>query len=232
MLPREGLEIFASLAYGVLLARNKICFEQQEPTTDSFIAQSLSVLASYHSAFWSIETSSVTSPTIMTIKSWPPPLNGAYKLNTDIAQRGDVGWGFEAIFRDGEGNILATTTKMVDLKMEPQLAEIMCMSWGIGLAHELCFWDLEIESNCTELIQALKCPTLDSTFVDLHVSECLSCLYDFRSFSFHHIGRNGNKVAHELARIANNSSDMIWIEEAPQTICNLSVFDILACPAQ
>ena len=64
-------------------------------------------------------------------------------------------------------------------------------------------------------------------YFGLLISNCRALLNSFRSVQFSHVKGDGNKVAHELANIVLNTPNSVWMEGAPETVCNLAVLDLL-----
>ncbi|KAL4372104.1 hypothetical protein AHAS_Ahas06G0232400 [Arachis hypogaea] len=58
-----------------------------------------------------------------------------------------------------------------------------------------------------------------AVFVDL--------VSNFRSVSFNHVKRGGNKIAHELAQLAPANPNSLWMEDAPIHVLNLALLDLL-----
>lgn len=140
-------------------------------------------------------------------------------------------WGFGAVLRDNNGCIMTTATRGWNQQLDPRTAEVMSFKVGLELACDLCFLDVEAETDCLDVTKALSKQVSDNTLFHLLILDNLSCMGDFRSCHVDHIGRDGNKVAHELAKLASSFLDYVWIEDVPQTICNATMFDLLACPA-
>ena len=69
-------------------------------------------------------------------------------MNSDTIQIGDNRCGFGVLFHDGEGNILATVSKSTKQNLDPKLAEVQSLKWGLIMVRDLCFVEMEVESNC------------------------------------------------------------------------------------
>ena len=76
--------------------------------------------------------------------------------------------------------------------------------------------DFVLESDSQILINALKDEGPPPTVVAALVYGSLFASYEFRNVVFSHIGRQGNRPAHLLAKHALHIVDFsIWIKETP-----------------
>ena len=118
------MELLASIAYGIWLARNKFCFEGKIIDAEITIAKALSTLCTYQKIKNSVDTMAVTSqPNMEEPIRWKPPRQGCYKINTDACQAGEFNWGIGAVARDVKRNILAGATWKVACGKEARLAD-------------------------------------------------------------------------------------------------------------
>ena len=112
------------------------------------------------------------------------------------------------------------------------MAEVMVFRLGLELAKDLCLWEIEAEIDCLEVVNGLNHQSSNMSLFDLLIQDCVMLAASFCQCFFSHVSRNGNRVAHELAKLAVDFFDVVWVEDAPQHICNIIFLDILACLAQ
>ncbi|KAK7816915.1 hypothetical protein CFP56_043539 [Quercus suber] len=87
------------------------------------------------------------------------------------------------------------------------MAEALAAKRAVTLAAELSIFKVMFEGDCMQVVRALN----DHGHVIEEIRRLGSCL---ESCSFHHVKREGNKLAHSLARRAVSSADMdVWVEE-------------------
>ena len=87
------------------------------------------------------------------------------------------------------------------------MAEARATHKAVTFAQEMSFFRIHVEGDCLGVIRALQsqgqCKTLYGHVVD----------------DFFHIRREGNKLAHELARSAVLSANTdIWVEDLPDDL--------------
>ena len=110
-------------------------------------------------------------------------------------------------------------------------AEALACFMGLKFDVDYCFLEVILENDNFEVIDAIsKSRNMDNQF-GLIISNYLSLLHLFRSIQFSHVKRNRNRVALKLAQLAFTNPNSVWMEGAPDHICNLVVFDHL-CPNQ
>ncbi|KAL4343390.1 hypothetical protein AHAS_Ahas11G0073600 [Arachis hypogaea] len=95
------------------------------------------------------------------------------------------------------------------------------------LAKECCFMDIVIESDCMEVVNALKYGRLNPTCFGAFVVDALSLMCNFRFVISTHVKRSENKVAHELTKIGLTNPNTVWMEEAPNQVQNLAWLNII-----
>ena len=88
--------------------------------------------------------------------------------------------------------------------------------------------DFVLEYDSQILINALKDEAPPPTVVAALVYGSLFASYKFRKVVFSHIGRQGNRPAHLLAKHALRIVDFsIWIEETPYFLEQALLYDVI-----
>ncbi len=152
---------------------------------------------------------------------WSPPPQGHIKVNTDIETNG-VSLGFAA--RHSNDQILFTDAFFYSGISDPTIAE------ALGIRQTLlqaCTWIREptlLESNCLGIIQFLHSPTVSDNYVGLVFEDVRHLASKFFSYSFSHIRREANSLAHVFDKHALIShSRKIWIENTSRLLYLLYV---------
>ncbi|MED6185375.1 hypothetical protein PIB30_056452 [Stylosanthes scabra] len=107
-------------------------------------------------------------------------------------------------------------------------AEALALYVGMNFAKDCCFTDIIVESDNLEVVNALKQRKCNDSCFGTFIADALSVSRNFRSLSFTHVRRTGNRVAHELAQLALTNPISMWMEDAPNHVLNLAYLDILA----
>jgi hypothetical protein len=78
-----------------------------------------------------------------------------------------------------------------------------------------------------QVIRALQSPEYDAARVGHIYSLARSKLSLFRDFSVAHVLREGNSVAHRLAKFARNvTGSQVWLEHVPSFLGQCLAFDV------
>ncbi|GJZ16250.1 reverse transcriptase [Tanacetum coccineum] len=139
-------------------------------------------------------------------RTWFAPTYREIKTNSDagISRNNRVaGLGF--VVKSYSGSVLVARSKRVNFTTSVVKAEAKATLWAIQVALAKGFTRVALETHLSILVEAFK---HDQVLVPiralfLHIRRiCLS----FDSFTWSFVRREGNRVAHELARRAFNDS--------------------------
>ena len=67
------------------------------------------------------------------------------------------------------------------------------------------------------------------------IEEMRLWLLQFNSWTTSHVGRNGNMVAHQLAKHAKFEDECVWVEDTPTFVSKQVLMDVIStdnCPNQ
>ena len=97
-----------------------------------------------------------------------------------------------------------------------ELAEALATRKAVWFAMELSLFSVEFEGDFLRVISALndlkRCNTLFGHVTD----ECKRVSASLRFYKFQHVRKEGNRLAHALARRAVLSTNMdVWVESLP-----------------
>ncbi|KAL0429893.1 UNVERIFIED_CONTAM: putative mitochondrial protein [Sesamum radiatum] len=140
--------------------------------------------------------------------SWRPPEQGFVKINYDVALFFDTGdFGIGIIARDHNGNCLAWLSQRLHRIISPEIGE----AWVARAAVELgcrSNWDkIVIEGDCANLVKQLVTHEGHDSSTEVIIRDIFALCPRFRSSSFSLVRRQGNCVAHSIARSAINFAE-------------------------
>jgi hypothetical protein len=161
-------------------------------------------------------------------QKWKKPRTGIIKANCDANLSIDSSWGLGAIFRDDEGQVMASATWVRSGFNDPATAEACALYLTTRLAAECCFTTVEFESDCLNVVKAVNSPGPNprNYFGNL-IRGILQNRDRFRQCSFNFIDRKANRVAHNLAGLAHTSPNCIWVEETHPLIVPIVLMDLI-----
>ena len=151
---------------------------------------------------------------------WSPLAKGGYKANFDAAFSDNsemVGLG--VVVKDSSGNIMGALSQKIPRPQSVEHAEALAVHRVVILVKELMLVQVCFEGNCQRVIQAINAPSACHTLFG-HIIEEIRCFSSsLVGCSFIHVRREGNKLAHALARRAVLSADTdVWVEELPNDL--------------
>jgi ribonuclease HI len=244
-LKEEDLCTIASITYGIWFARNKMVFDNYDIEEKDIINKATSAIRDYQLANIidnrstnkvSYRHNSNNSNARSTTQNqqrdnqhagWKKPRRGNIKANCDANLKVNGKWGLGAIFRDNEGQILASATWEVPDFNDPATAEAYALYLSMRLAVECCFTRVEFETDSSRVIDGVNGNGASPrNYLGNLIAGILHTKSHFAFSSFSHIPRKANNVAHELASLAHFAFDCIWLEEAHPTIVPFVLMDL------
>ena len=161
------------------------------------------------------------------LPKWKAPPTGFFKINTDVAAFEDgrkscIG----VVIRDNMGVVLAASSKVLSASYSAKISEALAMQDGVLLAREMEVSHAIFESDTLSIFQAIN--------GGIHGGELGHIIKNIREVaalfswcSFKHLKREGNRVTHELAKVARNSGvSQVWKMSFPSLIEHLLIEDL------
>ena len=157
---------------------------------------------------------------------WEPPPTDWIKVNFDGAvfqDRNEAGLG--VIIRNGHGLVMAALTQTIPLPTSVEMVEVLATRRALIYAWELSFDHIILEGDLNIAIRAMSSDIFSAASFGHILSDIKALASNFSQVVFRHTHRQGNKVAHSLARAACSFHPFCtWIEEIPV----ISIADYLA----
>jgi len=152
------------------------------------------------------------------VPKWTPPLDGWLMVNVDASifknpPRAGVG----IVIRDHVGDFKMAFCKVIHTVDDPELAEALAVRCGVLFAKEHNLQQVIVVSDCQNIIKKINSPLQDRSHVGDIVRDVKNLVCDATvSFSFSR--RGCNEAAHVMARIADQFSEQVWCNDAPDAI--------------
>ena len=167
------------------------------------------------------------SPSVSPAK-WSPPPSGWLKANFDgvtFPSKNLAGLG--AIIRNNNGLVMAAFSQPIPLPTSIETVEVLAACSAMCLARELNVDQVIFEGKVEVIIKALNFGGFSSSSFG-HIIRVIKVLsLAFNKVSFSHTRRQGNSVAHGLARMACNfSSFQVLREDVPPDLSHVYLSDL------
>ena len=173
---------------------------------------------------------SVPQQTVRSIPSgsWTPPPPGWLKINFDGATFKDRKLaGLGGVIRNDNGLIMAAFTQTIPLPTSVEMVEVLAARNALVLAQDLNLTQVQLKGDSEIITNALSSSGRDSSSYGHILKDIKLLSLAFQCLSFSHTHRQGNKLAHYLARSAYNFSPFqVWMEEIPLVCESVYSFDI------
>ncbi|XP_050290021.1 uncharacterized protein LOC126728200 [Quercus robur] len=167
--------------------------------------------------FWDANDQEQQQSVRRPLARWSPPLAGTYKANFDAALFEELHCaGLGVVYRDHLGQVIAALSQRISLPSTVEMAEALAARRAMEFARELILFDVILEGDCLRVVRALNASGGCNTLYGHVVNETKRLGAALRHCSYQHVGRDGNKLAHSLARRAVSTADIdVWVEDLP-----------------
>ena len=159
---------------------------------------------------------------------WRPFIAPCVKENFDNAIFSQDGLaGIRVIIRNEQGLVMAALSQQIPSPALVEMVEVLEARQALVFAKELGFDKVVMEGDSKTVIKAILGDYMDCSYMG-HVLQDIKLLFSSFSFiSVKHIHREGNCVAHKLARRAIRNHFLVWMESVPPDVLDVYQLDLL-----
>jgi ribonuclease HI len=220
-LDTEEMEFAVIVAHKIWLRRNLMVFGGSIPSPSILVKGAKEVLEEFRKSFEEVPSREIEGP--RATSRWSKPDAGFIKLNWDAAldaRQNRMGVGI--IARDELGKVRAALSTALPYIQNPSVAEAFGARRAVEFARERGFSSIVIEGDSREVVLALgNSGDCCVSYGDL-ISNARALLSSFPHWKIAHVGREGNKAAHYLAKFAvSQLSSRVWIGVCPSAIVDI-----------
>uniref|UniRef100_A0A2N9J5F1 RNase H type-1 domain-containing protein n=1 Tax=Fagus sylvatica TaxID=28930 RepID=A0A2N9J5F1_FAGSY len=148
---------------------------------------------------------------------WMPPRSHRYKINYDGAvfkKTNEAGIG--VIVRDTRGLVIASLVQKVRFPHSVPSIEAWTVKRSIQFALEIGLTEAEFEGDSQIVVTALNDTHPSLATFGLLIVDAKAMARKLQKFSFSHVKRQGNRLAHALAHKAQFCNSLeVWMEAVP-----------------
>ena len=222
----KSLELLAYTACTIWNQRNKVRLNLQASSLHQVAAQSAEMLAHFRAS---------TEASGMQVRSngsggnrWQAPQAGFVKVNFNGAVFGELNKsGVGVVIRDNNGAVLVSCSEKLTQAYKAEETETLAARKALMFAHELGFQRVILEGDALGLIQALKSQEQNLSPLGSLVEDVKLYSNHFQRVLYSHVKRNGNSVAHNLAKHAICIPDFqVWMEDVSPHIVSFLYSDV------
>ena len=151
--------------------------------------------------FWNVNSKEHGASIPCPVIRWSPPPEDRFKINFDATYFEDSGLAsIGVVCRDHSEQAIAALCLNLGKVQSVEMVEALAARRAMIFAREMSLFDIIVDDDCLTVIQALlhvgPCPLLLGHIID----ETKRLGGVLRSGMFQHVRRDGNRLAHSLAK--------------------------------
>ncbi|XP_074373951.1 uncharacterized protein LOC141714325 [Apium graveolens] len=217
----------ATLAWCIWTERNQRVFENKSTSNDIIGARVKRLVEEYGNYNTHIYKQPTKNDKQSSSKWLAPPIS-VTKINMD-ASLAIEGWiGIGVVARDFTGSVIFAATKRIRAYWSSEVAEAKAIDIAVRLGRKYGLEEVILESDCKNLVNRLSKGVTYLSDLDYVLDDILVTSTSFKSISWSHVKRDGNSVAHHLARLFPFGSQQVWENHCPTEIVPYVNMDILS----
>ena len=217
------LEKFAMVAWAIWQRCNKLRIKEDNTPIHKVYKFALTLLIEFQQKKPRSTGQRQPSP-----NHWKPPPPNSIKVNFDGAVfSNSYEAGVGVVVWNERGEVRAALSKKIVMPSLVEVLEVLAARRVAIFANELGFKNVCFEGDAKGVVRSIKEEDSSNAFMGHLVKDFKSLAGLFQTYSISHVRRQGNSVAHALAREARMSFPLrIWLEDVPPNVLNFVSKDL------
>jgi len=219
------IALFSTIAWSIWQRRNKIRVQQPSWPLHEISKKARELVVEFFNVL-----QQPTRPEVQRhLIKWTKPPKDCYKANFHAALfENNNTAGIGVVIRDCNGNVMGALSQKIVLPQSIEHAEALAASRAVTFARELSLSKVMFEGDYLRIINAINKKEPCHTLFGHIIEEIWSSTTSLVTCNFQHVRREGNKLAHALARRAVVSADIdVWVEELPSDLDDVFNLDLV-----
>uniref|UniRef100_A0A2N9F204 Reverse transcriptase domain-containing protein n=1 Tax=Fagus sylvatica TaxID=28930 RepID=A0A2N9F204_FAGSY len=223
LLSTTELQLFSMVTWLIWYHRNRVRLHQPTNQITRIVPRAQELITEFTNEQDRPPVSLIVSKASAVIK-WQPPAEGRYKVNYDGAIFRDMNEaGLGVIIRNARGAVMGPMCQRVPFPHSIEAVEARC---AIQFAKDLGLQEIDLEGDSKIVVDALLFSGPCTTFYGHIIEDIKLIARGLSSVHFQHVKRDGNNLAHLLAKRARlNESLEVWLESVPPELVSKLVLD-------
>ncbi|XP_074313724.1 uncharacterized protein LOC141648916 [Silene latifolia] len=229
-LRRMGMEervLFMTTCWVIWEQRNKLLFDNGLWTGERVVRRIMDVV-------WEMESLKEDEAVMergrgdsTAVGRWGKPSEGLWKVNVDAGVKEGMGVGLGAVCRDGDGRVAWAVAVQTAGTCCVQMAEAEAILLGLKEARCVGMRSVVIESDCLNVVNALKERKRGRSDIFLIYDEILMLVPLFDTVIFSYTRRDCNKLAHLVAHATPwTIGRRFWLDVLPPSLVGVAEQDL------
>ena len=157
------------------------------------------------------------------VPKWIPPPDGWLMINVDAATfKNPPRMGVGLVVRDHRGDFIAACCQLIQRFDDTELAEAIAIRRAVSFSSEQNLQQVVVGSDCLSVIKKIKSKVHDRSHVAVIIQDVRNLISENPSVTFTYVSRWCNEAAHVIAKQADVFKDVIWFNEPPEIIRNIT----------
>ncbi|GKV02674.1 hypothetical protein SLEP1_g15072 [Rubroshorea leprosula] len=227
ILGREQSELLCILCWKIWGCRNEAVWHGKHTSPQFIIENGLGYLNEYKQAMNS-KGRRVRLGQRLSETRWRPLDMGHVKINIDGAiLEQQQSFGIGVVAGDHTSNVVASMAYKGQGAVAAEVAEACTLRKALQWAHDLSFEKIIVESDCANITAAMQSDFLAmNSSLGSIISNSKMLMTTFLDYRLQHTRREGNLIAHELAKRALQAEvDKYWVGDISGTIAQFVIGD-------
>ena len=159
---------------------------------------------------------------------WKPPDASLVKINFDGAIfRFENRSGIGVVVRTHTGAILASLAQSIPQAFQPAEIKAIAVARALEFGHEIGPTEVILEGDSELIVNSLKSGRANMAPVEPLIQDATIFSASYTKLLYSHCRRDGNKLAHSLARFSIHVPNYLaWMEEVPHTLLSIAEQDV------
>lgn len=163
---------------------------------------------------------------VLKYQTWCPPSAGWVKINFDAHIGAGLVRGLGVVVRDENGKLLVAGVRRVYANWSVEISEAVAAKFGVELVVRLGYQWVHLEGDSLSVVRAIENREAGLSHIHLVFDDIFRLSSSFDDFGCSFVRRNGNSLAHHVARWeTGNASEKICMEPFPQSVLALANVD-------
>jgi ribonuclease HI len=216
---KEDMQVISTVMYSIWLARNDREFNNKHLPPDEMVSRAMKNLHEYQANQHARVTKRTNRSEVNRHNTgWSPPPNTFTKLNVDAHSLSDGRWGLGLVLRRDDGSCVGAVTRMRRGSDCVLLAEALGLQEAMELIKRRNLQNVIIELDAKAIVDAVHGQKEARTPWGVIATQCAEWVKENEGIAVVWTRRNGNKVAHELAKWAGVEPNREWNSNLPYCI--------------
>ena len=203
-----NVELFSMMVWTIWFRRNTIRVNPTDFPVDQVLQRAIESLLEFRVAQ---PRKQPTPP--RPLAKWSPPVEDYHKVNFDGAIfKGEEKAGIGVTIRNCQGMVMASLSQKISLPQTVVELETLAATRALEFSIELGFSKVILEGDSETVIKALQDSSPSLAPFGLLIRDAQEAANIFTCISYLRVGRNGNSVAHNLARYARHITGFFCLD--------------------